>query len=304
MSFVLLTIAVFAGGVLTILSPCILPVLPFVFASTGQPFVRWIGPMLLGLVIAFVSVSVIGVIGTEWVAEMTDVGRWGALAVLAVTGVTLLSPRAATLLTGPVVRLGASVERRAIGGSREGPAAGYRPLIALTLGLATGLLWAPCAGPLLGIVIALAASRVAPGQSVALFAAFGLGAATALIVALAMGARLLAWFRRAGLAERLARRVLGALTIAAVVLIALGWDAELLSRGGLVQTSGAEEAILDRLVPTAKGDVARALATPFPADSSETSPGATRPETAHAGRPFTPTLPADATSGGPHAAAR
>ncbi len=52
---ILFTIAYLAGA-LTILSPCILPVLPFVFSRAGQPFARSVLPMLIGMVITFAGV--------------------------------------------------------------------------------------------------------------------------------------------------------------------------------------------------------------------------------------------------------
>lgn len=283
MSFALLALVVYVGGVLTILSPCILPVLPFVFASTGRPFAQWTGPMLAGLVAAFVLVAVAGTAGAAWVAEAADVGRWVALVLLAVAGVALLSTRVAAVVTRPLVRLGAGLERRAAGlpGSpAAGPASEAVPARAFALGAATGLLWAPCAGPVLGLVVTLGASGAAPGRAAALFAVFGAGAATALAAALAAGGRALGALRGLGGAERWARRGLGGLALAAVAVIALGWDATLLSRGGIVQTAGAEEAILARLAPGAKADVARALAEgpPIPGPSrTGPAPRATAP---------------------------
>jgi cytochrome c biogenesis protein CcdA len=270
MSFSLLAIAVYAGGMLTIVSPCILPVLPFVFTSAGRPFVRWVGPMLLGLVCAFVVIAVIGVLGAVWLAEAADVGRWAALGIVALAGLMLSSIRVTAVVTRPLVRLGSVMERRSA--SLPGTSRSLRvgPLTAFTLGCATGLLWAPCAGPLLGLVIALAASRAAPGESIALFIAFGLGAATAMLAVLAASARVLALLRRAGFAERWGRRGIGALSIAAALLIALGWDAPLLSRVRLTQTSGAEESILHHLAPGAKHAVARALGGAGPDGSAST----------------------------------
>ena len=61
-SMTLLLIA-YLGGVLTILSPCILPVLPFVFARTGRPFARSILPMLLGMVATFAAVASLAAVG-------------------------------------------------------------------------------------------------------------------------------------------------------------------------------------------------------------------------------------------------
>jgi len=257
-SVALLASAVYLGGVLTILSPCILPVLPFVFASTGRPFARWTGSMLAGLVLAFVAVAAAGTAGAAWVAEAADAGRWAALGLLAVAGASLLSTRVAAVVTRPVVRLGAGLERRAAG--VPGANSGGGPLHAFALGGATGLLWAPCAGPVLGLVVTLAASGAAPGRATALFAVFGAGAATALAGALLAGGRAVGALRRVGGAERWARRAVGGLALAAVAVIALGWDATLLSRGGLVQTAGAEAALLERLAPGAKAEAARALA--------------------------------------------
>ncbi len=258
MSFAPLAAAAFLGGVLTILSPCILPVLPFVFASTGRPFARWTGPMLAGLVTAFVAVAAAGTAGAAWAAEAADAGRWPALALLALAGLSLMSERVATVVTRPFVRLGAGIERRAAGAPGT-PGAG--PVAALALGVATGLLWAPCAGPVLGLVVTLAASGAAPGRAAALFAIFGAGAATALAGALVAGGRALGALRRFGGAERWARRAVGGFALAAVAVIALGWDADLLSRGGLVQTAGAEEAILAHVAPGAKAEAAHALAS-------------------------------------------
>ncbi len=274
MSFLLLAVAVYLGGVLTILSPCILPVLPFVFASAGRSFIRWTGPMLVGLVAAFVGVAVAGTAGAAWVADAADVGRWAALVVLALVGVMLLSARAATVVTRPLVRLGAHLARRAggVAGARVRDSAGGTPIQAFALGAATGLLWAPCAGPLLGLVVALGASGAAPGRAAFLLALFGLGATTALAVALVGGGRVLKALRRVGVAEPLIHRSVGLMTLAMVAVIALGWDATLLSRAGLVRTAGAEEAILRQFAPDAKAEVRHALDARAPVATPDFGP--------------------------------
>lgn len=246
--------AVYAGGVLTILSPCILPVLPFVFASTGRPFARWTGPMLTGLVLAFVAVAAAGAVGAAWAAEAADVGRWAALALLGVAGLMLLSTRVAIAVTRPLVRLGASLERRVAGlpgtARKSGPGSSSR-LQAFTLGAATGLLWAPCAGPVLALIATLAASGTAPARATALFTVFGAGAATSLGALLATGGKALGVLRRVSGAERWVRRGVGALVVAATAMLALGLDAPLLSRAGFVQTASAEEVLLSHVAPAA-----------------------------------------------------
>jgi thiol-disulfide isomerase/thioredoxin len=113
-----------------------------------------------------------------------------------------------------------------------------------------GLLWAPCAGPILGLLIAASATADAP-HSAALFLTFAIGAAVSLAVANALGARLLARFKRAGAADVVVRRVLGVATLITVVALTFGWDRALFANGGLVRTASAEELLVSRLAPQA-----------------------------------------------------
>lgn len=78
MSVLPLYVVVFAGGVLTILSPCILPVLPFVFARVERPLLRETLPMLAGLVCSFVVVAMTATASAGWVAQAANISRWVA----------------------------------------------------------------------------------------------------------------------------------------------------------------------------------------------------------------------------------
>ena len=140
----------FLGGALTIASPCILPVLPFVFANADKSFLRRGLPMLIGMAATFAAVATLAAFGGGWAARANEFGRWAALALLAVFGLTLLFPSLSERLTGPLVALGGRLSEKA---DREdgGIAA------ALLLGVATGFLWAPCAGPILGLILTGAA---------------------------------------------------------------------------------------------------------------------------------------------------
>jgi cytochrome c biogenesis protein CcdA len=64
-----LVVAAYLGGVLTIPSPCILRVLPFVFARSDQPFTRSRLPNLLGMAITFATVASLAAVGGGWVVE-------------------------------------------------------------------------------------------------------------------------------------------------------------------------------------------------------------------------------------------
>ncbi len=231
----------FLGGVLTILSPCILPVVPLVFARTGRGFARETGPMLLGLAAAFTVAAMIARATAHWLLVANEIGRDIALVLLAVVGLSLVSTRAAEWLTRPVTRAGASLLGNRVAGS---------PWQNVVLGLAIGLLWAPCAGPILGLLIAASATAESP-RAAALFLTFAIGAAMSLAVVNALGARLLARFKRAGAADVVVRRVLGVATLVTVVALAFGWDRALFANGGLVRTASAEELLVSRLAPEA-----------------------------------------------------
>ena len=96
----------YLGGVLTILSPCILPVLPFVFARADRPFLRSGLPLLLGMAITFVLIATLATLGGAWAVQANQAGRILAMLLLAVFGLTLLLPALAERLTRPVVALG------------------------------------------------------------------------------------------------------------------------------------------------------------------------------------------------------
>src|SRR5579862_9543185 len=122
----------YLGGVLTILSPCILPVLPFVFARADQPFVRSGLPLLLGMALTFAVVATLAAVGGGWAVHANQYGRIAALVLLAFVGLTLLSRSLADRLTRPLVALGSRFSQNADGSIGS----------SLLLGVATGLLWA------------------------------------------------------------------------------------------------------------------------------------------------------------------
>src|SRR5471030_75574 len=109
----LLFILAYLGGALTIVSPCILPVLPFVFARADQPFVKSGLPLLVGMAVTFAGVATLAVVSGEWAVQANQYGRIAAIALLAVFGITLLFPEIADRLTRPLVAAGAWLSQRA-----------------------------------------------------------------------------------------------------------------------------------------------------------------------------------------------
>ncbi|WP_310700336.1 cytochrome c biogenesis protein DipZ, partial [Burkholderia multivorans] len=238
----LLIVLAYLGGVLTILSPCILPVLPFVFARADQPFVRTGLPLLVGMALTFAVVATLAAVGGGWVAQANQAGRWAAIVLLAIFGLSLLMPRVAEHLTRPFVAAGNRLTGLA---QRDGRPAG--PLSSLLLGVATGLLWAPCAGPILGLVLTGAALHGANVGTTLLLIAYAAGAATSLGVALVIGGKVFAAMKRSLGAGEWIRRGIGAALLAGVGAIALGLDTGALAQLSTIATRGLETRLVDRL---------------------------------------------------------
>jgi len=231
-----LLILAYIGGALTILSPCILPVLPFVFARAGQPFVRSTLPMLAGMALTFAAVASLASVGGAWVVHANQVGRYAALVLLTIFGASLLLPALADRLARPVVALG----NRLAGDGDTSTV--WRSLL---LGVATGMLWAPCAGPILGLVLTGAALNGASVQTSLLLAAYAAGAASSLAVALGIGGRVFAAMKRSMGAGEWLRRGLGVGVLAGVAIIGTGTDTGLLARLSAGSTTGIEQALLN-----------------------------------------------------------
>ncbi|HEX7907388.1 MAG TPA: cytochrome c biogenesis protein DipZ [Paraburkholderia sp.] len=261
----LLIVLAYLGGALTILSPCILPVLPFVFARADQPFVRSGLPLLAGMALTFALVATLAAVGGGWVTQANQYGRWVAIVLLAVFGLSLLLPRFADYLMRPLVSAGNRLSNFAQADGQQ-----VRASSSFLLGIATGLLWAPCAGPILGLVLTGAALRGASIGTTLLLAAYAAGAATSLAVALLIGGKVFAAMKRSLGAGEWIRRGIGAAMLGGVVAIALGVDTGLLTRISTVATGGIEQKLVDKLAP--KGTPGQPPVAGNPADSPADTP--------------------------------
>jgi cytochrome c biogenesis protein CcdA/thiol-disulfide isomerase/thioredoxin len=265
---VTLLVLAYLGGILTIVSPCILPVLPFVFARADRPFARNGLPMLVGMTISFAVVATLAAVAGSWAVDANQYGRAIALTLLAVFGLTLIFPHLADRAMRPLVNLGAKLSASAQ--STEGA-----PILSsLLLGVATGLLWAPCAGPVLGLILTGAALNGANAGTSLLLLAYACGAATSLALALAIGGRVFAAMKRGLGAGEWIRRALGVAVLAAVVAIAMGADTGVLARLSLSNTTELEQALIDRLRPTSKAaSTSPAVMSGGPAMTMKGGPG-------------------------------
>jgi len=245
-----LALLAFLGGVLTILSPCILPVVPFVLARTEQPFARSTLPLLVGMAATFAAISTLAAVGGGWAVHFNNYGRIAALIVLSLSALALLSRRFAAWATRPIVALGARLSEQ-----RATARGGIAP--SLVLGVATGFLWAPCAGPILGLILTSAALRGPSTTTTVLLLAYALGAVCSLAIVAAASTRVIAALKRSFAAGEWLRRTLGVAVLLAVVAIALGWDTGILTRLSIGGTNSLEQSLIARIDPRAGGTAAR-----------------------------------------------
>ena len=230
---------VYLGGLLTIFSPCVLPVLPFIFARSDKSFFRNGLPVLLGMAATFTLLASFAAVGGAWLVQINQYGRYAAMLLLLFLGVALIFPALSDRLMRPFVTLGGRLEQQA---DKEGSLKG-----SLLLGVAVGFLWAPCAGPILGLVLAGAALNGANLYSALLLLVFATGAATSLALALFAGGRILKLMKRGLGAEQWIRRGLGIAVVVGVLFIALGWDTRFLSQFTFLSTITTERQLVSKL---------------------------------------------------------
>lgn len=247
----------FLGGIVTVLSPCILPVIAFLFARADRSF-RSVVLTLLGMTLTFAVVSSLAVVSTGWIIQASIVGRQLALVVVALFALSMLSSRVGAGLTRPFVALGNRLDHS--GRAMSGVAA------SVMLGVATGLLWAPCAGPILGLILTSAMVQGASVNTSVLLLVYGAGAAVALGTLIFASNRVLNRLKRSMGVTQWFRRSLGAMMLAAVAIIATGLDTQLLTRFTSTGAYQVESSILGLLPRAASsltdGVVGKASAEP------------------------------------------
>lgn len=228
----------FLGGLLTVLSPCILPVVPFLFANAD----RKRSSILLtlgGMTLTFALISSLAVVSSEWVIQASNTGRHIALIVMALFALSLISARVGDWLARPFVLLG----------NRLDPDASKKtgPMGSVMIGVATGLLWAPCAGPILGVILTGAMLQGANAQTSLLLLAYGAGSALSLGTLIFAGRGVVnrlkpsipftGWFRRGA----------GVAVLAGVAVISTGADKTLLAGTSSEGVTSVERNVLENV---------------------------------------------------------
>lgn len=209
----------FLAGVLSILSPCVLPLVPIVMGS-AQARHRW-GPVALGggLAASFTLVGLfVATVGFSLGLDADLFRRIGGAMLLAF-GVVLLTPALQVRLAAAAAPIGAWAD----GGADRLDQRGLWGQAAL--GGLLGLVWAPCVGPTLGAASLLAAQGENLGQVAAVMAAFAVGAAAPLVaIGLLSAEGLKRWRVRMQSAGAGGKRFLGVALLLIGLLILSGLD--------------------------------------------------------------------------------
>jgi cytochrome c biogenesis protein CcdA len=218
MEFGALGLALIAG-LLSTLSPCVLPLLPLVLGAAAAEHRYAPAILALGVALSFVAIGLF--LATIGFAVGLD-GDWlrvVAAALLIGLGVILLAPE----LQARVAAAGGPVSdwlSAAIGGSAQAGMLGQ-----FGVGLLLGAVWSPCVGPTLGAASVLAARGEDLGAVGATMAAFGLGAAAPLMLLGALSRQAMArWRDRLLTFGKQAKQALGASLVLIGVLIVSGYD--------------------------------------------------------------------------------
>ncbi len=258
----ILLLVAFVAGIVTALSPCVLPVLPVILAggTTGsdrRPYAIVAGIVTSFTIFTLTATALLGALGLP-----DDLLRNFAIVVVALVGLSLLWPRLGDLFQRPFARF----TRR----SSSDLGGGF------LLGLSLGLVFTPCAGPVIGAVATVAATQRLSFDAVLVTLAYALGAGLVLLGIAIAGRRGLALPRFRSAAPTI-RRVLGGAVLAVAVLMAFGVDTRLQTQVPdytralqRLENSDDVQGRLDGLVP--------ARGTPVAADGGGLGDGGPAPE--------------------------
>ena len=230
----------FVAGVVTAISPCVLPVLPIVLAGGATGGGRRPYAIVAGLVASFTVFTLAAAALLSALGLPDDRLRTIAIGVVVVVGLSLVWPLLGDVLGRPF---------HALARRRPGDAGG-----GFLLGVSLGLLFTPCAGPVIGAVATVAATQSVTVEAVLITLAYGLGAGVVLL-GVAIAARRGKSLRSARAHAPLVRRALGVAILGVAVLMVLGVDKKLQTRvpeytralQGL-EESAAAQSELERLV--------------------------------------------------------
>jgi len=211
------------AGILTFAAPCVLTVLPIIFAgsighrSRSRPFF-----IVLGFVSAFSAFTFLFGAFSQSLGLNSQTIRNFSIFLFFVFGLILLFPKLYERLTQPIQAWGSKLTNTA---SRQSGNFG-----ALLLGGALGLVWAPCAGPTLGIILTLIFQQSDLVRAAILLTAYALGAGIPMLILAYGGQFLTTRVRSVARFSGILSRIFGLIVIAVSVAMFFGYDTVIQSK--------------------------------------------------------------------------
>jgi cytochrome c biogenesis protein CcdA/thiol-disulfide isomerase/thioredoxin len=216
---ILLIAFAFLSGIVTVLSPCILPILPLLLsAGIGQGKYRPYG-IIIGLIISFTFFTLTLTALVQATGISPDILRTISLGLIIFFGLTLLFPQleiAFAKLTAPLARLGNRIE--SAGQTGTGFVSGC------IMGTALGLIWAPCAGPILATVTTLVATGSVTLSTMLITFAYSCGTALPMFFIIYSGSKIVGSISAITPYTELIRKLFGILMILGAIAIACHFD--------------------------------------------------------------------------------
>lgn len=206
----------FAAGLLSLLSPCVLPMLPAVTAASMQASKLGVAMLALGISLAFALAGTLLTFALLSFGLSTEWLRYFSVGLLLLMGAVLLIPPLNERLSFGLSRLMSRVGQVEVSGTGAGAQ--------FLIGASLGLVWLPCVGPTLGTAIALASTGQDLSMAFLVMLSFGVGTALPLVlIGYASGLRLNKW----GNSVRWGKTVLGVTLVGLALVILTGLDRQL-----------------------------------------------------------------------------
>lgn len=225
----LLIIFAFLGGIVTILSPCILPVLPIVLSGTLTGGKKRPLGVVTGFILSFTFFTLFLTTLVKATGVSADVLRTISVVVIALFGLGLIVPSFQIFLEGIFSKLIGVIQKldsRLRGNDKNTNKQNDSPdfLAGFFIGLSLGLVWTPCVGPILASIITLAATSSVSGGAILITLAYSLGTAIPLFAITYGGKQLLTnhpWLQSRA---RSIQKAFGVLMLVAALATYMSWD--------------------------------------------------------------------------------